>query len=259
MFSACRCAHSACSVMPGRSCRCITRHRRLAGRERAAHRLDLVGRLDRARELHDLLAVVHAEPCAPRARRRPRGRPCRARAGGCRRRGRAPARRSRPPSRGVLGHPLAAVEEVPAAPRPHLVDQLEMGGQMRAAVEVEHDDRAVGRDEGVAHRVVQAPDLHVGAVGGIAHVDRVADHDAGVVARGQLRAQPGEAVRRAAPPDPAARGRAPATRRARARPARGRRTSRGRAGAPRGDDLGAVAGATGVASGRRTAAAPGRS
>ena len=137
------------------------------------------------------------------------------------------------PARRVLGDSIAALEEIPAATGPHLVDQIEMRRQMRAAVEVEHDHRPVGRDEGVARRVVQAPDLHVGAVGGVAHVDRVADHDAGVVARGQLLRARGRDDTRASPPDPAAPGRAPATRRARAHPARGRRTSRGRADAPR--------------------------
>ena len=87
------------------------------------------------------------------------------------------------PAPGVLGDPRAAVEVVPGARRPDLVDQREVLGQMRAAVEVEQDHRPLGRDEGVAHRVVQAPDLHVGAVGGVAQVDRVADHDPGVVAR----------------------------------------------------------------------------
>ncbi len=98
------------------------------------------------------------------------------------------------PGRRVLDHPIAALEEIPAATRPHLVDQVEMIGEMRAAVKVEHDHRPLGRDEGVADRVVQAPDLHVGAVGGVADVDRIGDHDAGIVARASSARTPGEAM-----------------------------------------------------------------
>ena len=208
MFSACSCAHSACSLMPGRSAACIAAHRRLAGRERAAHRLDLVGSALSARassitswpscstsacglERRDAVAIglVEREPAVAAAmgahQRRDLGRP----------------------EPGVLGHPLAAVEVVPGARRPHLVDQLEVSGEMRAAVEVEQDDRALGRDEGVAHRVVQAPDLHVGAVGGVAQVDRVADHDAGEIARRELARAAARGGRGAAPRDRAARGR----------------------------------------------------
>ena len=142
--------------------------------------------LDRARDLHHLLAVVHAdalrlERCDALGidmvdREPPVAAAVRAHQIGD----------LRGPARGVLGDAIAALEEVPAAPRPHLVDQVELRREVLAAVEVEHDHRPVGRDEGVAHRVVQAPDLHVGAVGGVADVDRIGDHDAGVVARGQL-------------------------------------------------------------------------
>ena len=65
MFSACSFAQSSCSVMPGRRCCCITRIAGLAGRDRAAHGLDLVGRLEGAGELHDRLAVLQLEAQGP--------------------------------------------------------------------------------------------------------------------------------------------------------------------------------------------------
>ena len=169
-------------------------HRRLARGERAAHGLDLVGRFDRPRELHRRLPLVHADALRPERfdalgvdmveREAPVAAAVRAHQVG----------ELRGPTRSVLGDAIAALEEIPAAPRPHLVDQIEVRRQVRAAMEVEHDHRPVGRDEGVARRVVQAPDLHVGAVGGVAHVDRIGDHDAGVVARGQLCAHARETI-----------------------------------------------------------------
>ena len=233
MFSWCRCAQSACSVMPGTRCALHRMHGCVRGRKGAAHSLDLIGGFDRARQLHDLLAVVHAD--AQRLERRD------ALAIAIVDRQPAIAAAMRPdqirdlggPARGMLGDPRAALEEIPAAARSHLVDQIEMRREMGAAVEVEHDHRAVGRDEGVAHRIVQAPDLHAGAVGGIADIDRIGDQDAGIVARGQLLAQARQAIsahRRhirqlEAEGGPLARSRA--------RPGPDRRTSRARRASPR--------------------------
>ena len=234
MFSAWRCAHSSCSVMPGRSCCCITAHRRLAGRERAAHGPDLVGALDRARELHDLLALVHARARAPRALRRLRGLTWS-----------IASRRLPPPCARTRSAISAAQLRACSAMRSPLLKKYQPRPGRTSSTSSRCAERCaqpwksntitgpVGRDEGVAHRVVQAPDLHVGAVGGVAEVDRVGDHDAGIVARGQLRAHAVQGDRPASPPGRAARARAPATRRARARRARGRRTSRARAAAPR--------------------------
>ena len=52
---------------------------------------------------------------------------------------------------------------------------------MGAAVKIKEHDRSIGGDKSVAHRVVCTPDLHVGAVGGIADIEWVAEDDRGVV------------------------------------------------------------------------------
>ena len=64
---------------------------------------------------------------------------------------------------------------------------------------VEQHHRPLGRHEDVAGAVVQAPDLHVGDVGGVADVHRVVEQAAHQVAPGQLGAQPPQPI----PPDDA--------------------------------------------------------
>src|SRR3546814_17019919 len=54
------------------------------------------------------------------------------------------------------------------------------------------DLRPLGGHEDIARRVVQAPDLHIAHIAGIADVDRVVEQRAGVVARLQLLAQAAE-------------------------------------------------------------------
>ncbi len=169
-------------------------HRRLAGRDRAAHGLDLVRGLERAHELHDLLAVVQLEAQGlERQGPRPVGlvdrEPAVAAAVAAQQIGDLGR-----PAPGMLGHAGAAVKKIPGARRPDLVDQVQRLGEMGAAVEIEDDHRPLGRDEGVADRVVQAPDLHVGAVGGVAEVDRIGEDSPGVVAPRERRPQAGEAL-----------------------------------------------------------------
>ncbi len=57
---------------------------------------------------------------------------------------------------------------------------------MLAMMEVPQDHGTVGRDERSADRVVGAPQLHVGRVGGIAHVQRVEQQDASQVSHLQF-------------------------------------------------------------------------
>src|SRR3546814_8706488 len=79
--------------------------------------------------------------------------------------------------------------------RAHLGDRLVAVGEMRAVVEVEQHHRPLGGHEDIACCVVQAPDLHVADIAGVADVDRVVEQRAGVVARLQLLAKAAEPPR----------------------------------------------------------------
>ena len=65
---------------------------------------------------------------------------------------------------------------------PDLAHQRQMGREMLAALEVPQDDMAVSRDETGPRRIVGDPELHVGAVGRVADVERIEQEDAGIVA-----------------------------------------------------------------------------
>jgi len=61
-----------------------------------------------------------------------------------------------------------------------------MVGQVLTREIVEQHHRPVGGDETMPRRVVRHPQLHVGAVGGVADVDGVVEQGAGIVAALQL-------------------------------------------------------------------------
>jgi len=65
---------------------------------------------------------------------------------------------------------------------------------MMAAGELEHDHRAIGRDDDVADWVPQGPNLYVAGVGGVAEIDRISKHDSRIVARPQFGAHPLKAI-----------------------------------------------------------------
>ncbi len=72
-----------------------------------------------------------------------------------------------------LPGPGPGVEVDVGGSRPDLVDRFGVEIQELALGELEQHQRPVGGHEGVAHRVVECPQRHVGRVGGVADVDRV--------------------------------------------------------------------------------------
>ena len=93
-----------------------------------------------------------------------------------------------------LGRVLACLVVEPGLAVADLVDRVEMPGEVLAIVKIPKDHRAFGGDEGVAHGVVRAPELHVGGIGRVADVERVVDDDAGEIALHQLGTDAREAV-----------------------------------------------------------------
>ena len=163
-------------------------------RDGDVHAGDLVGGFDRARQLHHLLPVedldagllqqvgaqrlqlVDGDPLVAAAAARDQ------------------LQDLRRPDLGDFLAARAGVEIIPAAGGPHLGDGLEPVGEMLAIMEVEEGDRPLGRDIAVARGVVQRPDRHVPAAGGIAQVDRVVEQQARIVALAQLRPHPRQAI-----------------------------------------------------------------
>jgi len=94
-----------------------------------------------------------------------------------------------------LGRAVVAGGEVePRGADAHLVDQRQRAAEMLGARELPQDDRPVGADHRVARRVLQRPDLHVGAVGRVADVDRVEEQRRRDVARLELGPEAAEPV-----------------------------------------------------------------
>jgi hypothetical protein len=83
----------------------------------------------------------------------------------------------------------------PGPPRAHFVDEIHARAQMRAAWKLEEDYRTLGRDEGIARRIVQAPHLHVCHIGRVADIDGIQEHGARAVRGDQRGAQPREPLR----------------------------------------------------------------
>ena len=194
MFSACRIAQRSFSVMPGFSVSSMTRIDASQAAIAAAHGLQLVGALHRARVLHHLFAGVDGDAelgerddaiGIDAVDREPRI-----------------AAAAALQKLGDLGRPatrafrsvLARLIVVPGRAVADLVDAIEMPGEMLAIVKVPEDHRAFGRDEGVAHRVVRAPKLHVGGIGRVADVERIVDDDAGEIAFHQFGADARQAI-----------------------------------------------------------------
>ena len=90
-----------------------------------------------------------------------------------------------PGSDGHLG--LVAVRhEHPRLRDPDFVNSRKIFAQVQAALELEHDGRTTGQDQCVAQRVVQGPDLHVGAVERVADVAGIMEQQCAAVGPGQL-------------------------------------------------------------------------
>ena len=70
---------------------------------------------------------------------------------------------------------------VPGERRPPFADRLEMARQMHRTRELIQDDGSGRSHEGIAADIVHRPDLHVAAVGGVAQIRRIEQHDAGDV------------------------------------------------------------------------------
>ena len=164
-------------------------HRRLAGRDRAAHRANLFLTLDQARELGNRLAFEYLEA----------GFFQRAQAGDL-----DLVHRQASIAAGVATHQLVdlggevigvfgaararfEIEEGCAAT--HLAHQRQVIGQVFAAVEVEQYDVAAGRHETGARRVVGNPQLHVRGVSGVANIERVEQNNAAQILPLQFRHQ----------------------------------------------------------------------
>jgi len=75
-----------------------------------------------------------------------------------------------------------------------LINEFEVVGQVLAIVEIPKDYRALGGDGRITHGIMRAPKLHVGRIGCIANVERIAEKDTGEIATLQLGADALESV-----------------------------------------------------------------
>ena len=156
------------------------RHRRLAHPDRPAHQRDLVGALDRAGVLGQLLPLddekvlgaqrveaerldlVHRQPPVAAAMRRAPAPRSRLRRPGATAGPRGGRRRNRRTGRG----------------RAHLVDRLEPIGEVLAVMILEQHRRPAVQHQRVTAGVVHRPDLHVRAVERVADVAGIEEQDA---------------------------------------------------------------------------------
>ncbi len=98
--------------------------------------------------------------------------------------------------KGVGGdvHLVAAVEIEQVGARAHLAHQRVERGQERRVLVIPDHHVAVGAEQHRAERVVGVPELHVGAVGGIADVERIEHQQPAIAARDDMVGQPPPAI-----------------------------------------------------------------
>ena len=161
------------------------RHGGLADRDGDVHERDLLGRLDGARPLHELLAAGDLDAVPGQCRGAQgvavvQGQALVAAAVGGHQVGDLVG-----PAPGLLGASRAGAEVVPGAGRARLVDGLQARGEVLAVVEIEQHDGPLGRDKAVARGVVHGPHGHVARAHRVADVDRVEQHAAGIIVRPQ--------------------------------------------------------------------------
>jgi hypothetical protein len=86
----------------------------------------------------------------------------------------------------LLLQPAAGGEIVPAGGAAHLVDGLDIAGQMFRPAIFEVDGMTVGAHDCVMRGIVRHPLLHVGHIQRIADIDRVIEKDCRAIVSGQL-------------------------------------------------------------------------
>ena len=166
----------------------------VAHRERVRHSRDLVRRLDRARVLHDLLALedfdaLGAHEVEAQRIQAVEGDAAIAAAMIADHGGDRLGERLR-----LLDLPHAGRHVVPADERAALADGLDAFGEMLAAAEFEQDRLAFRRHEAVAGGHVRRPHGHVASPGRVAHVEGIAEESAGVVVLPELRLDARQAI-----------------------------------------------------------------